>query len=1124
MSVFIASIILILIASAYAALLKRKLAETVFLSATTIVGVLYCFGLANIQGCLLYGVYTMVLFALVCLTYLIYKWRKNKNIFFETEVLPGILLYLILLSFSLIINVGMVFHNWDEFSHWGIVVKYFYSVDAFATFRNSSLSGISFPQYFPGISLFQYFFSRFESGFIEYYSYIAKNILYFSLFMPLIGNLFTKTKWIKNVFFLLIFLLIPLQKEIFYSSLYVDEILGAFFGFILIYYFVYKYEKTKYGILMVTASAFMTTITKDIGLLLSLGCIAVITLDALLYRRAQIKSFILNKSLSAYKVAAIFLLSLPLVMVLFVKLTWALLLLSSGMRAGGFWKQPSLHDVLNLALKQVELYQKETAVNLVSAVFHRNIAPLHVSIFWFCGIFLLIVVILALYYRKQIAFRRIVSSAFVIAAGAGIYQIVLMIMYVFSFSPYEAVRLASYERYTFTYILGMIYFIMIFFFIDNGIHTQIDIRQILNNLKAGYKKIMVKLTSDGAVMYKDVLVGMKMLFSKLCSIMIFIIMFFIINTKLSGLINTEAIRIIYLLGMTYFIIIFFFINNDKYTPIDVKYKFDNLKTCYKNIINKFTSNGFVLYKNIIMIGKFGIKLLFFVFCSIMILKLCVFSNTGITYITEGRTYSYQFTRTTAAINKWKPYLEGKKTYIICQGDNGAILGPLYYELNPNYSLANKGYDYSIRPERPPESTIEDDMYNLTVTPDEWQKYVMSKGFDLIYVFRSDDTFVSAYSQFFPDGVADDTLYNVTFENGVMLLLPVQIIYENSILRDPYAYWSCDDELPEIPDNPAGTRYRNDTAWTGWVGENITVKNGIIQSIAPYGFPGSALHIGRTMTLTNNEIILIRARKTAGGRNELRIDLRSDASVSLFMGILDSEWRVYASHLPEGENLWYGNVYVGGSPDDYTLELSDIYVGDASYFLPLILIDNSGNSRHAAISGMVTTQGKFRGGLLAAGGFAKASGVLNGHTGDFTVSAWADKATHVFGKRGDSSSMGFGISSGRGYFISDNPFAEIFVGQFKEDGRMHHLLLMVKNKIMYFYVDGRLNGKANISKYYNGPLGKDDFFIGAVSSSRIGARNTTIDEVAIFDKALTDQEIQALYMTTLEKKFTGAITQ
>jgi hypothetical protein len=57
-----------------------------------------------------------------------------------------------------------------------------------------------------------------------------------------------------------------------------------------------------------------------------------------------------------------------------------------------------------------------------------------------------------------------------------------------------------------------------------------------------------------------------------------------------------------------------------------------------------------------------------------------------------------------------------------------------------------------------------------------------------------------------------------------------------------------------------------------------------------------------------------------------------------------------------------------------------------------------------------------------GGYASASGILNGHFGDFAVSVWANKPANILGKRGNNHSMGFGIRGGRAYFISDNPNA------------------------------------------------------------------------------------------------------
>ena len=396
MSVFIASAVLISIGSAYAILLKRKLAETLFLSATTVVGILYCFGLSNIKGCLMFGIYFLIAFALACFVYFVLRTLKDKKIIQEAEIIQGLLLYMVFLAASLAFNIGRVFHHWDEFSHWGVAVKYFYSVDALATFTEPGIHGISYPQYFPGTSLFQYFFSRFDSQFVEWYSYVAMNILYFSLIMPLVKDIFDKEKCIKSISLLIIFFLLPLQNASFYSSLYVDQILGAFFGFTLIYYFAYRYEQSAFGVLIVSASIFMATVTKDVGMILALGAIAVIILDTILFRRKDIEVYFFSSSSILSGFWNTTLLLMPLASTIFAKITWSSLLVRSGFRATGAWRRPSLYNIYSLILGQVEPYQMETARNLLSAAFSRNIRFLPLSAFEFCAVFIFAVAALSI--------------------------------------------------------------------------------------------------------------------------------------------------------------------------------------------------------------------------------------------------------------------------------------------------------------------------------------------------------------------------------------------------------------------------------------------------------------------------------------------------------------------------------------------------------------------------------------------------------------------------------------------------------------------------------------------------------------------------------------------------------
>jgi len=667
MGIFIASIILTLIASTYAVLLKRKLAETFFLAVITVIGALYCFGLINVGGCLLYGIYGLVILTLGCTVFLIYIFIRKRKILLEAEILQGCLLYVSFLAFFLFVNFGKVFHAWDEFSHWGTIVKYFYSVDAMGTFDNLKFKLMA-PAYFPGTSLFQYFFTRFSAQFIEYYTYIAMNVIYFSLFMPFIKDIFKKEKRGKLLLLLVIFLLLPVQNSGFhgglYNSLYVDAILGALFGFTVLYYFIYKYEESLYGILMVSASIFMLILTKDMGLLFALGAIGIVVVDIILYKRIQIKQIFTQKPNIRSKLKLLSLLALPLISIFFVKLTWANLLLRS--RINSFWKIPSLQDIYMLFTKQVASYQIEIVKNFIDAMWRKNVIN-GITLISFCIIFIVIILLCS---WKKIDFRRILTSALLLVAGVFIYQFVLMIMYVFSFGEDEAVRLASYARYTSSYLLGMMFFMLLFFISDQNEFEKINYRLIFAKIK-----------------------------------------------------------------------------------------------------EEFTSDKITKYKNIVALGRI-------VICSLMGIVLFLYVAVNSKRISSSlmarqfRPNYFETRPATIAVNKWNSYFKDTNPYLIVQGEVNKmncelLIGQIDYELCPNFNfqIANLGQDWAIAP-KPYDAGV------FVVSPEEWEKYVLSNEFKLLYVYISDKELETTYGRFFPYGVQNDMVYYVQNDNDKLSLIPV----------------------------------------------------------------------------------------------------------------------------------------------------------------------------------------------------------------------------------------------------------------------------------------------------------------------------------------------------------------
>jgi len=479
MSFLIASIILIIIGSAYAVLLKRKLAETMFLAIVTVVLVLFCFGLTNALGSLLYGIYLIVALAASCIAFLAYRQHKERKAFKDAQLLQGCLLYAGLLALSLFFSYGQMISEWDEFSLWGTIVKHFFFADALGTVAHPNYQ-MSITTYLPGTSLLQYFFSKFSYQFIEHNMYIAMNMMYFCLIRPVRKDVLSKGKWIMQALLLAVLVVLPLMIwPRFYINLYVDGILGIFLGFSLIYYYLYKYEESIYGILMVTALASMLVLTKDMGFFLSLGVVGLILVDILFFRRRQVYGMITGKSGIFNKLVKILMMLLPLFGILFLRTAWTNLIARSGAIPGS--EMPATASILSFFTNQLEPYQIESKQNFIRAISDRQIPQFfNMSVIDFSIVFIVVALVLVLLFRKKFGFLRMITVSMLLVVGLYAYMTALSISYVFAFSEYESVRLASYERYTASFFTGMVFFLLFFFASEQ---KTFNIAGLLKNVK-----------------------------------------------------------------------------------------------------------------------------------------------------------------------------------------------------------------------------------------------------------------------------------------------------------------------------------------------------------------------------------------------------------------------------------------------------------------------------------------------------------------------------------------------------------------------------------------------------------------------------------------------------------------
>lgn len=411
---------LTLLALGLAALLNVCAHRAFPLAACAVTGVLYVFSLFGLLRAGLFAVYALAAGAGVLLAVRAYNRRLPQG------TGGALLLWALFLGVSIYENLGNAFIGWDEFSHWGLAVKSMTLLDALHT---SPASIATFKDYPPAATLFEYFFTRSAPAFREDAALIAVNLLFFSLVMPAFALTRGRGRAGQGLLLTLIVFLLPtVFYPDFYRQIYVDALLGLLMGAALLTYFA---DASLCGRLTTAGLLGMLTLTKSSGAGLAALALLVMAADAALFQRARRRQVVCTALL-----------------VLACALSWKAHLALAGV--GDSWSAGSLSLSLSEAQRDIVL------------VFLRSLAEFRLAEYW---IPLTAAMGLALFFAagwrlcsggETLARARGYTAYALLGAGAGVYALTLLALYLFAYSPYEAQNLASFGRYLSTYALAML--------------------------------------------------------------------------------------------------------------------------------------------------------------------------------------------------------------------------------------------------------------------------------------------------------------------------------------------------------------------------------------------------------------------------------------------------------------------------------------------------------------------------------------------------------------------------------------------------------------------------------------------------------------------------------------------
>ena len=369
-----------------------------------------------------------------------YNFLKKEINFNEIKSTKFILL-MFLFSYITIICSNMHLLNFDNFTHWGLIVKNMFLRNSLPNFETTV---IGYTTYQPGSACFIYYLG-FSLGKTEASMIIAQNYLVLaylsSVFVFFKQSLFDKKKNIMYLLFILLYIFILFINIMMYDLL-VDTLIGVMLiaSFAVLYYFRNDLKKAFIYNLPILVFLFLV---KNIGIVLvAFSCLGLVYIG---YRNKEFKKGFLYALLSGIISVAVFYIWTKHVTYVFGEI--------------------SLYSRHTLSFKNIinELHRKGLEQILeFCTIYYNNFVNIRDNLpnKYMIVINLILIFSMIIYKnkRKNIMYLLLVTNIIYL-----VYYIILGLMYLLSMPWEEAIYIAGFNRYMLTIIIAIIGLIFICF-------------------------------------------------------------------------------------------------------------------------------------------------------------------------------------------------------------------------------------------------------------------------------------------------------------------------------------------------------------------------------------------------------------------------------------------------------------------------------------------------------------------------------------------------------------------------------------------------------------------------------------------------------------------------------------
>ena len=393
----------------------------------------FVFGLL---GYLKLGMESLVLLIGLTLIFAAVKSSRFRSHLILSSYAPSTVAFASLSLISLYKSKDWVLSQWDEFTHWGHVVRIMHEYGALGPSTPADYTAEDYP---PAISLFQYFVMDFSSSWREGLLFWATHLIVISLIVSVLAK--SSYKYLSEVALKIFVALAASSVFVNYvDSIYADPVLALAFGFLIVVAVQSSYLDGRWAALLALTAGFVT-LTKPAGIYFAMAAILI-----------NIVATLFNAKL--YSGRKIFTPFIPALV--------ALITVGSCWTTWRYYANRFDTSSDDVAVDTMKI-QDEVITNYASAFFNTainpsysiSLPPLHWTVI--CGI---LFVIWAMLNGRQNHKRNIAIGVTFFVTTAG-YFLAILISYLTEFGPGEASKLASYARYMGTWYQGVFFSIFI---------------------------------------------------------------------------------------------------------------------------------------------------------------------------------------------------------------------------------------------------------------------------------------------------------------------------------------------------------------------------------------------------------------------------------------------------------------------------------------------------------------------------------------------------------------------------------------------------------------------------------------------------------------------------------------